>query len=135
MSTASQKAWLAGAPLIIGDLTFQVSRDEGARIAIRCPPILNDLCDQLAALMAEHLKPVADTVFLPFLELIPDGYHTICQIPIIVRMMDDGDLGWGIGMPPDPVQMMLFSDQIMSFTEAAKVTFNDWIEAEQEAIA
>lgn len=132
MNAEAQKAWLAGAPLIIGDLSLQVSRHEGARVAIRCPQILNDLCDQLAEQMTEHLKPVADTVFLPvFLELIPDGHHTICEIPIIVRMMDDGDLGWGIGMPGDPVQAMLFSDQIMSFAEAAKVTFNEWIEAEE----
>lgn len=126
MNPEVHRAWLGGAPLIIGDLSLQVS-GEGARVAVRCPPILNDLCDQLAALMSEHLKPVADTVFLPFLELIPGGYHTICEIPIIVRMMDDGDLGWGIGMPGDPIQMMLFSDQILNFAEAAKVTFNDWI--------
>lgn len=129
MNAEAQRAWLSGAPLIIGELTLQVSRDEGARIAIRCPDEISSLCDQLAEQMRDHLMPIVETVFVPFLELIPDGWHTICETPIIVQMMDDGDLGWGIGMPGDPIQMMLFSDQILNFAEAAKVTFENWIEA------
>jgi len=127
MNPEAQKAWLAGAPLILGELTLEASRDD-VRIAIRCPDEISSLCDELAEKMRDHLMPIVETVFIPFQALFPDGYHTICQIPIIVRMMDDGDLGWGIGMPPDPIQMMLFSDQIMNFVEDAKVTFNDWIE-------
>ena len=132
MNAEVHRAWFEGSPMIIGDLTFQMSR-KGMRIAIRCPPDINALCDRLAELMRDRLGPVLETIFMPFLEVLPDGWHNACEIPLLCHLQDDGRIAWGIGMPADEIQMMLFSEEFMNFAAEARGAFENWIE--EEAIA